>query len=161
MDGARPAVGLGLAISGSTQSRTLGRLGDQSGCLGMLHLSNRVSHLISCLFALERSRGPGSQQVNVPKRNSIMHSPGVPFRRSVLHCRGEQAIAHQDSGRSDMHFSPLPSRLNGLTLSIGGHLCWKRMRQRQTQIVHTVSKQSQRMGPDQSINVEQKVGGQP
>ena len=98
--------------------------GDQSGC--------RVWHLISCLFALERSRGPGSQQVNVPKRNSIMHSPGVPFRRSVLHCRGEQAIAHQDSGRSYMHFSPLPSRLNGLTLSIGGHLCWKRMRQCQT-----------------------------
>ena len=74
------------------------------------NIGNWVWHLISCLFALERSHGPGSQQVDVPKRNSIMHSPGVPFWRSVLHCRGEQAIAHQDSVRSDMLFSLLLCR---------------------------------------------------
>ena len=134
----------GFAISGSTQSRTLGDGRALGGAIrvpwhaalggGAFASDGTPPTLVSCLFALERSHGPGGNKWTIPKRNWIMHSPGVPFRRSVLHYRGTKRSLI--SGRSDMFFSPLPCRLNGLTLSIDGHVCWEQMRQCQTQIVH-------------------------
>lgn len=83
---------------------------------GILLLTERLQHWQLGLASDKLPFRPRTQTSGTSQKETIMHSPGVPFRRSVLHCRREQAIAHQDSDRSDMLFSPLPCGLNGLTL---------------------------------------------
>ena len=103
---------------------------------GILLLTERLQHWQLGLASDKLPFRPRTQTSGTSQKETIMHSPGVPFRRSVLHCRREQAIAHQDSDRSDMLFSPLLCRLNGLTLFHRRARCWQQMRQCQTQIVH-------------------------